>query len=104
MADQLASEVEQLVAQARAGWNGDDGGIDRVLGDLDPSLLYAAAVNALLERLLTSEAMMTAYSGLADTLTHEKAWLRQQGLWLSNLPTMAALLSPVRQRQVPASG
>jgi hypothetical protein len=94
LSDQLASEVEELMAEAKAGWQGDDEGFDRRLGDVDPVLLYSAAVNSLLSRLQDSPAMMTSYTHLAGLLKQEKAWLMQQHLWPAARLRIADLLSP----------
>jgi hypothetical protein len=95
--DQLASEVEELMAEAKAGWHGDDEGFDRRLGDVEPVVLYSAAVHSLLTRFQESEAMMTAYADLAELLEHERAWLIRQGLWPAAPLSVADLLSPDRE-------
>jgi hypothetical protein len=92
--DQLASEAEELMAEAKAGWQGNDEGFDRRLGDVEPVLLYSAAVHSLLARFQGSDAMMTTYADLAELLEHERAWLIQQGLWPAAPLSVADLLSP----------
>lgn len=95
--DQLASEVEELMARARVSWNGDDEGFDQRLGSLDPVLFYAATVHSLLATLQGNDAMMKAYPELAALLGHEQTWLMEQGLWPADPPSLAELLSPERR-------
>ncbi len=94
LADQLAAEVEELMAEAKAGWEGDDEGFDRRLGGVDPVRLYSAAVNSLLTQYQDSHALMASYERLAGMLAQEKAWLMQRHLWPAARLRIADLLSP----------
>jgi hypothetical protein len=94
LSDQLASEVEELMAEAKARWQGDDEGFDKRLGNVDPVQLYTSALFTLLERFQHSRAMMASYAALAELLENEKEWLVQQHVWPAAPPRVKDLLSP----------
>jgi hypothetical protein len=92
--DQLASEIESLIAEAHARWGRNDEGFSRRLAEVDPFAFYLASMHSILLRLEHVRALERTYHVLCEALHREKNWLVAEGLWPANPPMLEDLLVP----------
>lgn len=92
--DQLAAEVEALLARFEARWQTRRAGFIRRLASLDPFQFYAACLEDILARLERSPALRRSWPGFHGALQEEQQWLAQSGQWPDPLPALEDLLAP----------
>jgi len=90
--DQLAFEVEAMLAEFQASWGLDDEGFTRQLAHLDPFQFYLASLDAIMRRHKQNPALRNSHSGFYHQLKVEQEWLAYTEQWPATLPKLADLL------------
>ena len=90
--NQLAAEVELMLAVLRAWHFQGDASFSRRLSQLEPLQLYRACIASILMRFQRSDALRQTFLPLYHTLCLEKMWLKAVGKWLEPSTTLRALL------------
>ena len=96
VADQLAAEVQLMLAVLKAHWD-DDLGFAQRLGQLEPFQFYLAALESILMRYQQTSALKSNFHKLYSALLEEKDILIRTGQWPNSPVRLRALLSPIYQ-------
>lgn len=91
-ADQLAAEVELMLAVFRARWQLDRAQLTRHLSRWDPFLFYRASLVSILFRYERAPALRRCFYPFYRLLCHEKDWLKELGQWPNSSNTLGKLL------------
>jgi hypothetical protein len=92
--DQLAFEVEGLLARQHATWALDDEGFARKMAQVDPTQLYLASLQEIIKRYENCRDLRTSWTDFYPSLLAEKNWLVNQAQWQSINYSLADLLAP----------
>lgn len=93
-ADQLAAEVESLLAEVEVQWGHDEHGFNRRLAEMEPLQFYMSTLHSLLEQYEHSHPLEETYHELCGVLRQERAWLVGHGLWPEKPHMLEDLLAP----------
>ena len=94
VAEKLALKAETALARADACWKRDRDGFRRCLGSVDPLVLYAAILEAVLCRDDMPPVLCADNRTLAQAARQERRWLQESGRWPATVPSVPALLCP----------
>jgi hypothetical protein len=92
--DQLAFEVEGLLARQHAQWARDDEGFARKMAQVDPTQLYLASLHEILARYGHNRDLRNSWSDFYSKLLAEKQWLESEHQWTGIGPGLGDLLAP----------
>jgi hypothetical protein len=92
--DQLAAEVESLLAGAETHWEHDEHGFDRRMAEIEPLQFYMGTLHSLLGQYEHCHSLEEIYHELCAMLRQERTWLSGQGLWPEEPYTLEDLLAP----------
>jgi len=95
LATRLTAEVEALLGQQRAKWNGQrsDADFDEYLAGVDPFTLYVACLVSVAQRLGTLHPLDNRLHEILHFTDHEHKTLRSAGVWPLEPQSLDALLS-----------
>ena len=91
--DQLAFEVEAMLARFQAEWGSNDESLGRRLAQIDPLQFYQASLQAILRVYEQNRAFQESSPEFYLMLLNEKEWLAQTGQWSATLPRLKDLLT-----------
>lgn len=94
VADQLAIEVEAMLAHEQARWGADEWGFACRLCATEPLELYVACIHSLLDQCRRVAARRELYPQFYHMLLAERGWLLERGDWPASPPTIESLLAP----------
>ena len=94
VADQLAAEVESLLAGAEGQWGHDEHGFNRRLAEIEPLQFYIGTLHSLLGQYEHCHPLEEMYHELCSVLRQERTWLAGQGLWPDEPYMLEDLLAP----------
>lgn len=92
--DQLAFEIEGLLAQLHALWARNDEGYARKMAKVDPTQFYLASLQEIIERYEHNRDLRGSWPDFYSKLLAEKDWLVSQAQWADIVPDPADLLAP----------
>jgi hypothetical protein len=94
ISDQLAIEVEAMLARFRAGWGINDQGFDCRLAHIDPMQFYQACLQTLLTHYQQHRTLRALRREFYQALSKEKEWLVRSGQGCAAHLTLEELFAP----------
>jgi hypothetical protein len=92
--DQLAAEVEGLLARIEVKWRKDEKGFNRRLAEVDSLQFYLSALASILNRYEQVHVLEEAHHEFFVALRREKEWLIEKLLWPAKPLALEILLAP----------
>lgn len=92
--DQLALELETLMARMRARWGANKREFNQRLAEVDPLVIYLASLETILTRHHQPPIQSERFHRSHQNLLHEKEWRVKTGEWPAKPPNLETLLTP----------